>query len=70
MEEKKLTTIKIVGGIIVQIAIFAILGYQIYDKVNSGRQNEIYVEIILAVLSVLLFGRILFHYFKQKKNNK
>ncbi len=68
MEEKKLTKIKIIGGIIVQIAIFAILGYQIYEKVNSGRSNEIYVEIVLGVISVLLLGRILFHYFKQNRN--
>ncbi len=67
MEEKKLTKIKIIGGIVVTLVILGILGYQIYQKVTAGKTNEIAIEIILAVVSLFLLGRILFFYFKTKK---
>ncbi len=65
--KKKINPIVFISAFVVEIIILALIGYRIYDKVNKGKTNEIWIDIILIVLSFLLVARVVYIQLKGKK---
>ena len=64
---KKINPVVFISAFVVEAIILAIIGYRIYDKVNQGKANEIWIDIILIVLSLALLARVIYIQLKAKK---
>lgn len=65
--KKKINPVVFISAFVVEIIILAIIGYRIYDKVNQDKTNEIWIDIILIVLSLALLARVIYIQLKAKK---
>lgn len=66
MKKQGISPIILISSFVVGLAILGILGFRVYQKIESGAANEIWMDILLMVVAVLLVFRVIWMYKKQK----
>lgn len=66
MKKQGISPIILISAFVVGLAILSILGYRVYQKIESGAANEIWMDILLMVVAVALVVRVILMYKKQK----
>ncbi len=65
--KKKINPVVFISAFVVEAIILALIGYRIYDKVNKGQTNEIWIDIVLIILSFALLARVIYIQVKATK---
>ena len=66
MKKQGISLIVLVSSWVVGIAILGILGYRVYNKIDSGATSDVWMDILLMGVAVLLVIRVVILYRKQK----
>lgn len=66
MKKQGISPIILISAFVIGLAILGILGYRVYNKIESGATSEIWMDILLMVVAVLLVVRVILLYKKQK----
>lgn len=66
MKKQGISPIILVSAWVVGLAILGILGYRVYTKIDSGTTSDVWMDILLMVVAVLLVIRVIVMYKKQK----
>lgn len=66
MKKQGISPIILLSSFAVGLVILSLLGYRVYQKIERGATNELWMDIVLMVIAVLLVVRVILMYKRQK----
>ncbi len=66
MKKQGISPIVLISAWVVGLAILGILGYRVYNKIDRGATSDVWMDILLMAVAVLLVVRVVILYKKQK----